>query len=321
MVLKSNLKNKGMFFTIIAIFLLAFLLLVYSSYFVVSERRAVNKRIETMNNFVFSLEKDIPRQLYIYGYRAIFIFDKKIAGERAYMNNLNQTFSELFFNGTIYNEPLETDDWIIMSDARFPDIQNSINLEARKLNVNVTLSSPQVYLSQDDPWRVRVTLVTGLFIQDLGNLASWNRTASFSAYIPIESFEDPLYIVETNSTIVYNINRTIFSAFASGTNVSNLSLEAERHYYTNATAPSFLMRLEGDFNCTDDARCNNGGIESLVYLPELDAQGIIVKDKSCVDYIYFSDDNPDAKNIQGMPMWFKLDNESLDVYGVRSLAL
>ena len=61
---------------------------------------------------------------------------------------------------------------------------------------------------------------------------------------------------------------------------------------------------------------NENGIESLVYLPDLSTQGIAVKDKSVVDYIYFSNNYPASQTIAGMPAWFKIDNNHLSTYGV-----
>ncbi len=61
---------------------------------------------------------------------------------------------------------------------------------------------------------------------------------------------------------------------------------------------------------------NPAGIESLIYLPKLSGAGLEIKDKSCVDYIYFSINNPASHNIQGMTSlsWFKLDDAHLAIY-------
>ena len=56
-------------------------------------------------------------------------------------------------------------------------------------------------------------------------------------------------------------------------------------------------------------------------MPELSAQEIETKDKSCVDYIYFSDDTPEDNGIQEMPSWFRIDDAHLDDYGVEGLVI
>ena len=70
--------KKGMFFVIAAIALISLFLLFYALYFSVNDRKAVNRRVETMNSFLLSLEKDLPRQIYISGFRFIFLIEKKI---------------------------------------------------------------------------------------------------------------------------------------------------------------------------------------------------------------------------------------------------
>ncbi|MBM3234618.1 hypothetical protein FJZ19_06015 [Candidatus Pacearchaeota archaeon] len=306
-----KIKNKkAVFFTILVICLLFLFLVVYTSFSAISKREAINKRIETMNNFVFSMEKDLSRQLYISGYRAIFIFEKKIVEEGSYISDINSSFQELFFNGTLDGENQE-----IMNGAKFSDIQNSINHSANRINVAVSFSRYNVSISQIDPWRVRISFKTDIFISDMNNLVFWNKTETVDAYVPVEGFEDPIYTLNANG-IIRKINHTNYVVFASGTDVSNLTNHVQSFYYLNSTlAPSFLDRLEGKTSP------NEQGIESLAYLPELSSQGISIKSKSCVDYIYFSSSNPDSKNIQGMPLWFILDDAHLDIYQVRGLAV
>lgn len=305
-------NKKGMFFTILVISLLSLFLVVYTSYSVISERKTINKRIETMNNFVFSAEKDLSRQLYISGYRAIFLFEKQIVEKGVYVSDINSSFQEIFFNGTIKGETQE-----IMNGAKFSDIQNSINHSADKINVAVSFSKYNVSISQDNPWSVKISLTTDVFIEDKNNLAFWNKTETAEAYVPVEGFEDPIYTLNTNGKITRKINRTNFIVFVSGTDVSNLTSHIQNFYYINSTlAPSFLDRLQGKLDVNSQF-----GIESLVYLPELSTQGITIKSKSCVDYIYFSSSSPDSDNIQGMPSWFMLDDSHLDVYQVRGLAI
>ena len=104
----------------------------------------------------------------------------------------------------------------------------------------------------------------------------------------------------------------MYYPFANGTDVTNLFKHAENSFYINSTtAPSFLNRLEGKF--TPDPN----GIESLVYLPNLP----LSKDKSCVDYIYFSSNDPTTGHIQGMPSWFKLDDDHIVSYNLTGLAI
>lgn len=305
------MNKKGIFFTTLAIAILVMFLISYSFSSVIKDRKPINKRIETMNDFVHSVEKDLPRQLYISGFRIIFIMEKEILDTGAYINNLNETIEEIFYNGSIYSDPQT-----LMIGANFSGIQNFLRSKAEKINADIILDEPVLEVTQDDPWNVRFSLTVDMLVIDKTNLSSWNRTQTIDVYIPIENFEDPIYIVETNNLVTNKINKTSFTPFVNGSDVSNLSYHlANSTYLASSLAPSFLQRLEGNFSASEN------GIESLVYLPRLSSQGIPVEDKCIVDYIYFSSDNPSPLyRTNGMQPWFKLDDVHRDVYDVRNIS-
>ncbi len=294
------LNKKGMFFTLIAIALLSLFLLSYSIYSLTADRQSVNKRIDTMNTFVFSLDKDLPRQIYISGFRFIFLAEKKIIEEGSYISNTNELFNEAFYNGTLESAPQS-----IMNGARFSDISDSLKQKAGKINLDAEISPISLEMKQESPWSITVTLKAEIIITDRANLSRWNQTAEIKTEIPVENFEDPLYVIGTNGKITNKLVRANYS-FAS---TSDLLLHVQNsRYIASASAPSFIDRLEG----RNEASIN--GIESLVYLPELSAQGIQVFQKSNVDYIYFSGNNLVSNNVQGMPAWFRLDDAHLGIY-------
>ena len=307
----KNKNKKAMVFTLLAIALLSLFLASYGFYSISKDRKSVNKRIETMNNYIFSIEENLPRQLFISGFRMIFLSTKEVIDTGDYITNINSTFQELFYNGTINNEQQD-----LMIGVTFSGITEAINDKAREININVSLTNPNLIIIQDDPWNVKITLKTDIMIMDSSNLAVWNRSLTTSSYIPITSFEDPLYIINSNGLLNKKYNKTIHATFVQGADVSNLLDHTEKTYYINSSlAPSFLDRLEGKISS------NVNGIESLVYLPDLSTQGIELKSKSVVDYIYFSNINPVSYQIQGMPSWFRIDDNHLDIYGVENLTV
>jgi len=311
-----GIKNKrAMFFTLIAIALLTLSLASFSIMSIKKEREAIKNRIETMNNYVHSFEKDLPRKIYITGFRIIFLYEKRMLETGEFIINASDAFEEAFFNGTI-NGNITSSEQSLIQGVRFEDIFNDINEDARKINVNVSFENPKINITQIDPWNLYITFKSGVFIQDRGNLASWNRTEVLNVKVPISNFEDPLYIINTNGKITHKINETPYESFTSGTNVTNLTNHVENFYYKESSeAPSFLMRIEGN---TSESTY---GIESLVHIPTLSAKGVAIKDKSVVDHIYFGLENPSTKNIQGMSSWFKLDDNHLDDYDVSGLAI
>ena len=72
------MNKKGFFFTGIAILLLSLFLASYTFYDDVQDRKSVQKRVETMNSFMFSIEKDLERQVYVSGFRTILVMEKEI---------------------------------------------------------------------------------------------------------------------------------------------------------------------------------------------------------------------------------------------------
>ena len=203
-----------------------------------------------------------------------------------------------------------------MSGVKFSDIQNLLNARASEINADGSLINPVLTVTQEDPWSVKVNLTAELTIHDKTNLALWNKTLTTLSYISIENFEDPVYVLKTNGKVTNKINKTIYGVFVSGTDVTNLTSHLENSYYiASPLAPSFLYRLQGNMSASEN------GIESLVYLPKLLQQGITPKDKTDVDYIYFSSDTPTSHHIAGMPSWFRVDAAHLATYQVSGLTI
>ena len=201
-----------------------------------------------------------------------------------------------------------------MQGIIFSDIVSSLNEKGREINAEIALNNPKISITQDDPWIIKIVLETNLVINDKNGIVKWNKTAPFIAYVPIKNFEDPLYTINTNSLVINKINETIYQPFVQSSNVTNLNSHVIESYYINSSlAPSFLDRLQGK------STANEQGIESLVNLQKLSNQGISIKTKSVVDYIYFSELNPGSHTIQGMPTWFRIDDAHLDIYSVRNL--
>jgi hypothetical protein len=306
----NAMNKKGMFFTILVIAMISLLAASFILFSTFKSRESTQKRIESMNTFLFSVEKDLAREVYISGFRSVMIIENKIIETGSFNPNFDNSMQELFFNGTLNEESQE-----IMTGATFSDIQEDINFNAEKLNVEVNLSSPVLQIMQEDPWNIKLVLQTHLTMRDRENLASWDKTETTISFIPIENFEDPLYSLNTNNLVTNNIIKTPYGIFVSGSDITNLSSHATNSYYkASQTAPSFIDRLEGKLSASPN------GIESLANLQELSNQGISIQQKSAVDYIYFSASAPESHHITGMPFWFWLDNAHLEDYNATALA-
>ena len=276
----------------------------------IKNREPTTKRVETLNDLAISTEEDLSRHLFISGYRTIFILQQYTLDQHSYITNFQNSIEEVFFNGTLYGEHKS-----LMDDGKFSDIEYSLNSNAEKINANISLENPEISFSQIDPWNVKVEINLTLIINDKSNLAKWNRTDSFSSLIPITTFLDPIYHVETEGVLENKITQTPYNIFVSAGDDSNLTSHFENSYYkTSTSAPDFLGRIKGNFSAS------NLGIESIVYPQNLADRGLSVKHKTLIDYIYFSSSDPQAYEITGISDLI-LDNQSnhIEIYNVTGL--
>ncbi len=305
------LNRKGFFFTILVIVMISLFLLTYGIYNEFKQRSSEQRRVETLESFLQSVEQDLERQAYIMGFRALFIIESDISGTGSYNAQVTRSVEEIMMNGTLNTQPQP-----LMIGATFNEIEGAINEKASKVNAEVSLSSPRITVLQRDPWYVTVQVNTTLLVKDKNDKVQWRINKSVEAEISVENFEDPLYLISTNGLVTHGITKTTYTPFVQGSNVANLSAHASDSYYTeNPQAPSFIQRLEGNMSASPY------GIESFVNLPELSAAGISVIDKSVIDYVYFSSNNPTSYRIQGMPNWVRIDSAHLTRYGVENLTL
>jgi hypothetical protein len=299
------IKNKrGQIFTVIAIVLLLLLFVTFSVSSGLSDRKVIKSRVSTMDNYIFSLEENMNRQAHISGFRIVFLALDEITRTNQFID-LESFSEEAFFNGTVNGEEKD-----ILLGATYEDIVSSLDENARKLNMDILFENVSVSFSQEDPWNIIFSFEGDLVITDSAGLAKWERYKVASASIPISSFDDPLFLVYTNSKISRKINETIYAGnYGSEGNVSNFESHVLSGYYAyNPDAPSFLNRLEGNFSSDEN------GIESFVNILELSNQGISIEEKSVVDHIYFSSSDPIYFSVDGMPTWFRIDSEHLNYY-------
>ncbi len=150
------LNKQGVFFTFTALIFLS--LLIFSSsllntYEMREKHFVIETRINTINNFLSDVEQDIQRAAYISGFRALLEITNHLATTGTYLSNVNQSFNELFLNGTLNNTNSS-----LMANNTFPDWIEKIKNESEKVDILVNFSINTVSISQDNPWSVRVDL-------------------------------------------------------------------------------------------------------------------------------------------------------------------
>ncbi len=297
------MDKRGIFFTLITIIILTiFIITVSITQF--EHDDSIVTRVSTMESFLSSLDKDLERRTYIFGIRAILAMDSEILNKLQYINNFDSVVNELFFNASINGKLMVN----ISTGITYNDTLNEVNFFAKKFNVMVKMDHKNITISQDDPWHIVVNWTVNMTMEDIGKLARWERIHSYVVYVSIENFEDPVYIVGTNGSYTNIIKKTPYEGnYVTGSDISNFSKHVNNSYYANFSnaAPSFLDRIKGNIGANSPY-----GIESFVNLLELSQQGISTKDKTTVDHIYFSTSSPCARNLPGMPYWFKIDNQN-----------
>jgi len=311
--------KKAQVFILVAIALIALFTVSYGVYSTIQDRSTVNTRINTMDSFLFSVEKDLSRQMYVVGHRGLFMAEANVTATGNYINNMTSYFNSIFFNDIPYNDFCNSSNLneSIMCGARYIDLlyenEDSINNKARNMNININVTRPSIVIYQANPWNMGINFQFDLFMDDSSGLASWKKRASITSEVSIEGFEDPLYLIKTGGRVATKVRRTIYEGnYTSGSDVTNLRAHLDNGYYAqNTNAPSFLGRLQGNLSA------DTNGIESFVDNSKLEQQRVETKTKSSIDYIYFDDyNNPSYSSVSGMPNWFRIDDSHKAKYNI-----
>lgn len=296
------MNRKAQIFTVLAILLIMLMFASFEIFSSIRERESIKTRVSSMDSFLNSIEDNLERQMYISGFRILFLAEGKITSQGYYVN-VNDFFQEAFFNGTVGGVANQS----ILTGATYSDFLDSINNKAKKINVVINMANSTINITQEDPWNVKFTLTSDFIMNDREGLASWKKTQVISAYIPVEGFEDPSHVI--NTRVLRKINKTIYTF--DNESIANLSAHFDGKYYiANPDAPSFLKRLEGDF--TPDPN----GIETFIDTYEIQLQGYSIKPAmSVVDYVYFTDADT-GSSVSGMPFYFKIDDGHKPFYQI-----
>ncbi len=308
--------KRGAFFTLTALVMISILfLLIQANHFdkMQSESFIVNKRISTIDYFVTDLERDIERGMYIASHRSLLGIQQHITSQGRFIQDIDQAFTEIIINGTYNGTYLS-----VMNGSELDTWFEKIRHEADKLSIDIDYKINNLKVYQITPWVIEVKLDAFLNVSDQQNMARWARKKQIDTNLSIINFEDPLYNAKTSGRVVNVIKPTNITNFVEGNDTSGLLEHINRHLYRESnSSPSYLNRLSGNLNSSQN------GIESFVDLRIFDDMGIDIKDKTCIDHIYFSEEEPPSWNIKNTYDWLKLDNRSnrLKDYQVEDLLI
>jgi hypothetical protein len=313
---KSFLGKKGFFFTVIAVYLVAALMLstlFYNKYEMRKKASVENIRILAVNDFIKDIDSDLERGLYISGFRTLLGLEEYIATTGNHLDDTELAFNETFFTKSFNGYPIT-----LLDNSSFSDWEERINSQAESIGIRVNFTIESLEVKQEDPWNVELYTNITMLVYDATGMASWNRSKTIHAQIPITGFEDPLYSLNSYGRVANVITPANSTNFVSGTDTTDTTVLLNHLenslYIASATAPSFLMRLEGNFSTSSCC-----GIESLVDVDKMTAQGIPARSMSIVDYVYFGTRTTanlcinNSKAEPDMPSWFRLDSDDFHI--------
>lgn len=316
------MNNKGIFFTFIAITLIAVFLVVFTPQADISlqkDTKAIGARIGAVDNYITDIEnRYFETILRASTYKAILSMMYYMNSTGSYIPNFDASFSEVMTTGKINGVPIDSiTGKRIMENNTLTDWNNRI-IEAAKdtLNVDTTITLISVSASQTRPWSIDSSMLVNYTVHS--NVADWNRAALITTSISIEGLHDPYYLVNENTAYPNKIKKSTVE-------FNKWSISKVREHLRNGTyvhwqdsdAPSFIMRFSN--NMSSSLCC---GIESLAN-PNLIAPSD--ERESYADYQFwshkFANNCTQLYNITGLLdefRYFKLDFDHVTRYNISS---
>ncbi|MBI2142492.1 hypothetical protein HYU15_03330 [Candidatus Woesearchaeota archaeon] len=338
----GNLRKskKGIFFTIIAVMLVAILAIAFApeEYTTFKDRLpAVKTRVDVANEYVKILRNsyieasaqtsgmDAMKALVLYVNKTGYLPDEKA---------VSSTFKEIMLNGSINGRLVETyldssSAYSVMHGRTFFHKIGAVENASRETLLIETsfrknLSDYDIVLYQSNetgPWRIGVNITLSYYVN--ASLASWDITQTEITTFPAEGILDPLQLVSgaNNISRVERTNSTVW-------NIANVSkLIEDQKYKQDSSAPSFLMRLYGNLSIGSGSVCC--GIESPINPNKIGVDINKCTRKSYIDWCFYSANcAPDAAgkiwNITGITTYtagqkfygFKLDTSHAAAYNI-----
>jgi len=220
----------------------------------------------------------------------------------------NTTITELMTNGTINGIPQG-----LMESSTTKDWENAIEYLGSLQEFQTSVLVKDIVIQPSDSFHLNIYYSIYVNLSDNMAKANISKTSEQSLIFSIESFEDPLYPLNTYGRLVNVIKKSPHWHNYSSTDLTNLQDDLNNSYYhTSLYGASFLDRLEGKYLVQSKyLKPTPIGLESFVNKDKILGASLPINvSTSSVDYFYFSGSNVTAYNISGMPSNFRLDNEN-----------
>jgi hypothetical protein len=273
-----------------------------------SSQKSIENRINTMLGFYDSIIFDSKKSLEIIGKRAISAAVNYVITNGYPLPSSNTTITELMTNGTINGIPQG-----LMESSTTKDWENAIEYLGSLQEFQTSVLVKDIVIQPSDSFHLNIYYSIYVNLSDNMAKANISKTSEQSLIFSIESFEDPLYPLNTYGRLVNVIKKSPHWHNYSSTDLTNLQDDLNNSYYhTSLYGASFLDRLEGKYLVQSKyLKPTPIGLESFVNKDKILGASLPINvSTSSVDYFYFSGSNVTAYNISGMPSNFRLDNEN-----------
>ena len=314
------INKKGIFFTLIAITVMAMFILVFTPQADISlqkDNQAIRTRISSVDNYVDDLENryfETVLRAATHKTTLSLIFYMNSTG--SFLTNVDSAFSEVMLTGKINGVPIDSvTGKKIMENNTLLNWSNSIIQAAKDtLNANTNISIHNVSVFQTGPWTIESRLILNFTVNS--SIASWKKeNVTITASISIEGLHDPYYLVNTNKAYTNQIKRS--SVKFNKWNTAEVREHLRNGTYVhweNSDAPSFLMRFT---NTIEPSSCC--GIESLVNPNKITPSDQL---RSYVDYHFWRNDVPCSGLYDVTSLWdefnhFRLDFDHITKYNIQ----
>lgn len=287
------MNRKGVFFTIMALLIIAFLLTSESLISTpltasLADTSAANSRVTVMNSFIDTFESQASSSLATAGYFALQNISSGIQKDGSFITDMNTTVDHCIRvqpqNCMYNNQSLNT------------TLNTLIALGRTNFSINTTYTIEKVWVSEDRPFEVIFWMNISYNISD--PFANWTvTTKTLSAPVDVTGILDPAYARANSSNVtitrVFSRTSTRYGQFSNSTfyqyyegrqYIANPGVNAPGTYHFG---PSVLQRYAGDL-LNGSACC---GIESVVYFYGINAtlrNDPQLVNWSFVDYLFFS---------------------------------
>lgn len=295
---------KGVFYSAIVLILLVPLVMLAATninlYQHDSERIKTRVISGKLAAFTKSIESDMPHSIDIISKRSIGRAVVYVETNGA-LNDSALILRELMINGTLNgsgSSNFTLTSWALL--LRQKGELYGFDTEIRIINVS---------FSYNNSYNIGVEV--GIEVNATKADMALYRIYKTTAFVSIEGFDDPLYTLKTNGILKRTVKSPNMTITGQGFD------DAVRYgfYMPSSEGPGFLDRLEGRLR---NGKYGNTGLESVVYLPSLQANGLAIKeDQSNIDYLYFDPTiYPGTAMNQSFYSWLRIDSTHMAVYNI-----